>query len=157
VCTSVLLLFLGYNTIYEIYMLHVLYCTTTSTAAYLTYIHYIPYIQNHLRPHLNKFIPILAANMNPKLIAVCNNASWAVGEIVVKVGAQMKPYVDMILQRLIPIVNSRRVYGLLENTAITIGRLGIMCPREVGKHLSKFARVRLRFTVHHIFYYFCCY
>lgn len=31
-------------------------------------------------------MPILAQNLNPDHISVCNNATWAIGEIAVKLG-----------------------------------------------------------------------
>jgi transportin-1 len=31
-------------------------------------------------------MPILAANLNPEFISVCNNATWSIGEISVKMG-----------------------------------------------------------------------
>lgn len=33
-----------------------------------------------------EFFPILGANLNPEFISVCNNATWAIGEISVKMG-----------------------------------------------------------------------
>lgn len=33
-----------------------------------------------------EFMPILGQNLNPELISVCNNATWAIGEISVKLG-----------------------------------------------------------------------
>ena len=33
-----------------------------------------------------EFFPILGANLNPEYISVCNNATWAIGEISVKMG-----------------------------------------------------------------------
>lgn len=32
------------------------------------------------------FIPILAQNLNPELISVCNNAIWSLGEISMQIG-----------------------------------------------------------------------
>ena len=32
------------------------------------------------------FMPILGANLNPEFISVCNNATWAIGEISIKMG-----------------------------------------------------------------------
>lgn len=40
----------------------------------------------HVQPYVAEFLPILAANLNPELISVCNNATWAIGEIAVKMG-----------------------------------------------------------------------
>lgn len=32
------------------------------------------------------FMPILGHNLNPEFISVCNNATWAIGEISIKMG-----------------------------------------------------------------------
>jgi len=32
------------------------------------------------------FVPVLGANLTPEYISVCNNATWAIGEISVKTG-----------------------------------------------------------------------
>lgn len=34
-------------------------------------------------------MPILGQNLNPELISVCNNATWAIGEISVKLGKSL--------------------------------------------------------------------
>lgn len=31
-------------------------------------------------------MPILGANLNPEFISVCNNATWAIGEIAMQMG-----------------------------------------------------------------------
>lgn len=31
-------------------------------------------------------MPILGTNLNPELISVCNNATWAIGEISIQMG-----------------------------------------------------------------------
>jgi transportin-1 len=56
--------------------------------------------------------------LNPELISVCNNATWAIGEIAVKLGADnMRAYVPMILNQLIVIINYPSTpKTLLENT-----------------------------------------
>lgn len=33
-----------------------------------------------------EFMPILGQNLNPEFISVCNNATWAIGEIAIKLG-----------------------------------------------------------------------
>ena len=40
----------------------------------------------HVKPCIEQFMPILAQNLNPELISVCNNATWAIGEISVQLG-----------------------------------------------------------------------
>ena len=32
------------------------------------------------------FMPMLGSNLNPEYISVCNNATWAIGEIAIKAG-----------------------------------------------------------------------
>lgn len=52
---------------------------------------------------------------------MCNNATWAIGEIAVKLGADMKPYVPMVLSQLITIINQPGTpKTLLENTGKSI-------------------------------------
>ncbi|KXJ19205.1 Transportin-1 [Exaiptasia diaphana] len=40
----------------------------------------------HVKPCLPDFMPILGQNLNPDFISVCNNATWAIGEISVQLG-----------------------------------------------------------------------
>uniref|UniRef100_A0A4W3HNA5 Transportin 2 n=1 Tax=Callorhinchus milii TaxID=7868 RepID=A0A4W3HNA5_CALMI len=71
----------------------------------------------HVKPCIAEFMPILGTNLNPEFISVCNNATWAIGEICIPV-AQW-----------------------LEHTPpITIGRLGYVCPQEVAPMLQQFIR-----------------
>ena len=63
------------------------------------------------------------------------------GEISVKLGADMKDYIPILLQPLITIINrANSPKTLLENTAITIGRMGLVCPNEVAPCLNQFVR-----------------
>lgn len=39
---------------------------------------------SHLRPHLQNFMTRIAENLNSGEVKVCNNASWALGEIAVQ-------------------------------------------------------------------------
>lgn len=49
----------------------------------------------HVHPFMAEFFPILGQNLNPDFISVCNNATWAIGEICMKLGKnnQTKPCV----------------------------------------------------------------
>jgi transportin-1 len=94
----------------------------------------------HLKPFLNDFINLLSHNLYPDYISVCNNASWALGEIAVKIGAEMKPFVAKAVEMLIKIMTKQNLNrNLLENTAITLGRLGLVAPEQVAPHLEEFA------------------
>lgn len=68
-----------------------------------------------------------------------------------QMGAEMQPYVQMVLNNLVEIINRPNTpKTLLENTgrltspsaipAITIGRLGYVCPQEVAPMLQQFIR-----------------
>ncbi|XP_053666277.1 transportin-1 isoform X2 [Anopheles marshallii] len=95
----------------------------------------------HVHPHIADFLPILGHNLNPEYISVCNNATWAIGEISIKLMEDTKPYIPMVLGPLIEIINNTNTpKTLLENTAITIGRLGLVCPVEVAPSLQQFVR-----------------
>ncbi|KAI4822004.1 hypothetical protein KUCAC02_007572 [Chaenocephalus aceratus] len=94
-----------------------------------------------VKPCIAEFMPILGLNLNPEFISVCNNATWAIGEIAMQMGAEMQPYVGVVLPNLVEIINRPNTpKTLLENTAITIGRLGYVCPQEVAPQLQQFIR-----------------
>uniref|UniRef100_A0A669EPB9 Transportin 1 n=1 Tax=Oreochromis niloticus TaxID=8128 RepID=A0A669EPB9_ORENI len=95
----------------------------------------------HVKPCIADFMPILGTNLNPELISVCNNATWAIGEVSIQMGPEMQPYIAMVLHQLVEIINRPNTpKTLLENTAITIGRLGYVCPQEVAPMLQQFIR-----------------
>ncbi|XP_060536964.1 transportin-1 [Cylas formicarius] len=95
----------------------------------------------HVKPHISSFLPILGQNLNPEYISVCNNATWAIGEISIKLGAETRPFIPLVLNQLIDIINRPDTpKTLLENTAITIGRLGYVCPHDVAPMLQQFVR-----------------
>ncbi len=82
---------------------------------------------------------VLGCNLNPTHISVCNNATWAIGELSIQLGADMNTYLPLVLTQLIENINRPGTpKTLLENTAITIGRLGLVCPDKVAPYLSSF-------------------
>ncbi|NXC91127.1 TNPO1 protein, partial [Cercotrichas coryphoeus] len=100
----------------------------------------------HVKPCIADFMPILGTNLNPEFISVCNNATWAIGEISIQMGIEMQNYIPMVLHQLVEIINRPNTpKTLLENTGIqkltiTIGRLGYVCPQEVAPMLQQFIR-----------------
>ena len=85
------------------------------------------------------FMSVLGRNLNPVFISVCNNATWAIGELSMQMGDAMKPYMQLVLGQLIENINRQGTpKTLLENTAITIGRLGLVCPGEMAPYLPQF-------------------
>lgn len=94
-----------------------------------------------IRPHVAKFITPLAQNLNYEHLSVCNNATWAFGELAVKMGSDIRQYLSPYLQQLINNINHPNTNGaLLDNTAITIGRLARACPHEMAPSLNTFIK-----------------
>ncbi|KAI8061151.1 armadillo-type protein [Gongronella butleri] len=102
----------------------------------------------HIRPVIPSFMPHLIQQIDPQAtyVSVCNNATWAAGEITIKLGQEIQPYVDALLQRLFPLMVMPEIQRTLgENVAITIGRLGLVCPASVAPHLENFVHRWLEF------------
>ena len=96
---------------------------------------------------------------------VCNNASWTVGELAIKVGGEvMAPYVARLMQAFIQLLtHDKDSVGLggvpspsgavpptlLENIAVTVGRLGLTNTSQLAEYLPEFLEawcMALRFT-----------
>ncbi|GAA6005721.1 hypothetical protein JCM10207_005309 [Rhodosporidiobolus poonsookiae] len=96
-----------------------------------------------LKPLLPQFMPVLISHIEvePRLaeVSVCNNAAWAAGEIALQAGNDMEPWVNPLMERLVPILlSAKAARSLTENSAVTIGRLAIVCPSLVAPHLQVF-------------------
>jgi len=94
-----------------------------------------------LAPHVERFMHPLVLNMRYKSeeLSVCNNATWAAGEIALQMQGDFKRYATSIMQPMIASLNSRDVSRtLLDNTTITIGRVALVCPEEVAPSLVHF-------------------
>ncbi|KAI8909313.1 armadillo-type protein [Powellomyces hirtus] len=102
-----------------------------------------------LKPHLNQYLPELIdqlqfKNDDPTEVSVINNAAWASGEIALKYEGEMANWIPNLLERLVRLLNNRNPDQIVtpkavrENAAITIGRLGLVCPELVAPHLSTF-------------------
>lgn len=73
----------------------------------------------HVHPFMSEFFPILGQNLNPDYISVCNNATWAIGEISMKLGEETRQYIHLVLKELIVIINRPNTpKTLLENTGM---------------------------------------
>uniref|UniRef100_A0A1I8H083 Transportin-1 n=1 Tax=Macrostomum lignano TaxID=282301 RepID=A0A1I8H083_9PLAT len=79
---------------------------------------------DQLRPAVGNFLMVLAANLNPVNISVCNNAIWAIGEISIRLGSEIKPYVEKIIDPLTDIINRTNTPKTLqENTGELVANL----------------------------------
>jgi len=98
-----------------------------------------------LVPFLPQLLPLCASSLrNYSSATVCNNASWAIGEVCVKVGPEfMTPYLDDIVPSLVGVLvrhgNQNRL--LPQNICITLGRLGVVCGPQMAKCFGGFARI----------------
>ncbi|KAK4486439.1 hypothetical protein RD792_009117 [Penstemon davidsonii] len=98
----------------------------------------------HLHSRLPEFLDVAAKQLSsPKLketVSVANNACWAIGELAIKVHKEMTPVVLTVISSLVPIL--QRPEGLnnslIENSAITLGRLAWVCPELVSPHMEHF-------------------
>ncbi len=86
---------------------------------------------------------MVSSNPSP----VCNNTIWALGELSLQLGSSIEPYLSSIIPVVIPILKSGGQETVLENAAITIGRIGISCPEALAPHLGEFVEnwcIRMR-------------
>lgn len=101
-----------------------------------------------LKPALVTVMPLVMQQIelepSVECVSVCNNATWAVGEIALGFGndpASLEQFVVPLIQRLIPILLSQKSpRSLMENAAVAIGRIGLVCPAPIAPHLNLFAR-----------------
>ncbi|PLW35017.1 hypothetical protein PCASD_15334 [Puccinia coronata f. sp. avenae] len=96
-----------------------------------------------LESYLPQFMPQIIRQIDAEapitLTSVCNNAAWAAGEIAIKAGDKMAGFIEPLLSRLVPVLNSNRVArSLTENSAVTIGRLALACPQLIAPHIDQF-------------------
>ena len=107
------------------------------------------YVFPQLEARLSSLIPILLKQLDLDNIldeeidagfSVVNNACWSAGEIAIRHGKGMAPYVAELLQRCVEIITNPRVpKGVNENAAIALGRLGLENAELMAPHLGTFA------------------
>jgi len=109
-----------------------------------------------LQPFLPSLLPMLIKQLDLDAIrdedidsdfGVINNACWSCGEIAMKEGWGMAPYVEKLYYRFMAIVsNSEIPQSVHENAAIALGRLGVNCSDALAPHLGEFAQSFLQIT-----------
>lgn len=95
-------------------------------------------------PYLDPIMQCIIHEINNRSFessAVCNNATWTLGEMsLVLTNQELKPYLSSIIPSLIRLVNSTgSEQTVLENAAITLGRLGTFCAGELSQHLAEYS------------------
>ena len=48
---------------------------------------------------------VLGRNLNTACISVCNNSTWAIGELSLQLGKEMQPHLQLVLSQLIENIN----------------------------------------------------
>lgn len=100
-----------------------------------------PLLQPKLSAVMPEVIGAISVDVKSDFISVCNNAAWCAGEISLKHQAAMEPYVQPLMERLVPLLlNARVARSLTENAAVTIGRLALVCPQHVAPALKVFVK-----------------
>ncbi|KAL1924807.1 uncharacterized protein VTP21DRAFT_4461 [Calcarisporiella thermophila] len=95
----------------------------------------------HIQPYLTTWMPWLVDQIDPKAehSSVVNNAAWAGGEIALQWGQEIQPWIQPMLERLVPLMTNDQLQPTLaENVAIALGRLGYVAPNLVAPHLEVF-------------------
>jgi transportin-1 len=98
----------------------------------------------HLHPRLSEILELAAKQLEISkvhaAISVANNACWAIGELAVKVRQEISPFVLSVISCLVPILQHAEGLNksLIENSAITLGRLAWVCPDLVSPHMEHF-------------------
>ncbi|PIN07339.1 Nuclear transport receptor Karyopherin-beta2/Transportin (importin beta superfamily) [Handroanthus impetiginosus] len=98
----------------------------------------------HLHSRVPEFLDVAAKQLDAQklkeTVSVANNACWAIGELAIKVHKEVSPVVLAVLSCLVPVL--QRPEGLnkslIENSAITLGRLAWVCPELVSPHMEHF-------------------
>lgn len=97
-------------------------------------------IPNKIEPSLEKILIAIGREIvsrDYENYPVVNNAVWALGEISLKFN--LTKYLDSLVGILIDLMNSPEVEPtVLENCAVTIGRIGLSSPEFFAVHLSEF-------------------
>lgn len=98
-----------------------------------------------LAPMLPVLLPLCAQNLlSASSSSVCNNASWAVGEVCVKVGPDvMQPYLEELTTSLVALLcrPAHTHPPIHQNVCITLGRLAMVCGHLMGESFGNFARM----------------
>lgn len=101
----------------------------------------------HLQPVAKQLLALAIQNMeshciNLQNMSACNNACWSLGELAIQCSPeQLQPFAAPIVERLVPILAAPMAQmprSIVENSAITLGRVAWICPDGIAPHLGHF-------------------
>ena len=101
------------------------------------------YVIDVLKPYLHLIFLSIGkeiTNRSSETFPVYNNAIWALGEMVIRLSEQeTKPYLENYINLLVPILNSQDTEStVLENCAVTLGRIGLIGSEVIAPRLVEF-------------------
>ena len=103
-----------------------------------------------LAPAMPTFVPLHLQHMDGKYNSVSNNAVWALGEVALKWGEGLTPWLEPILHRLIALMTDTSISRQLNaNVSICLGRIAMVFPDAVASSAPSFMSawcVALRFV-----------
>ena len=107
------------------------------------------FVAPQLGAYIHNMMPVLLKQLNLDEVmeeqaltgfSVTNNACWSLGEIAIRHGESIRPYINDLLRRLIQILSNKGVpSSVTENAAIALGRLGLENGEAMAPHLKDFA------------------
>ncbi|BFZ54125.1 hypothetical protein PYCC9005_001157 [Savitreella phatthalungensis] len=92
-----------------------------------------------VEPYLTQVMSELVQQIDTKTdsVSVANNATWSAGEICLQAGAGIEPWAEVLLDRLVAVMRTPKVQSaLLENAAITFGRMGLTSTERTARRLD---------------------
>lgn len=101
----------------------------------------------YLQPIASDIVALALRTLDPTLmtqetVKSCNNACWALGEIAMQLQpeALQSGIAECIAERTAGILmfRGRLTRSILENSAITLGRVALRCPEQIAPHLHLF-------------------
>lgn len=88
----------------------------------------------HVRPVLDQVVTLLLNGMRPRYPAACNNAVWALGELVVRLEPPLlAPLLPTLLERLVALFANPEASRLSETIALALCRVALHAPQPVAQ------------------------
>lgn len=79
--------------------------------------------------------------LNIDTISVCNNSCWTLGLIVLAYKDKIEIYIDTIIRKIMNIISVPKLNkSLAQNTAICLGRIGLVFPQHLSKYICNFIK-----------------
>jgi transportin-1 len=96
-------------------------------------------IFGRLLPYLDHIVTKLVEGLDMGSQSMCNNASWALGEIIMVAGEGIATHAQVMLQAFITCLEVDDIRpSLHHNLCVSIGRLSSACPEVVAPFITRF-------------------